>query len=46
MAYEEYPMSQMDHCGPYSDKPRELNIDDKVEGCEGTLKVVASEEAA
>jgi hypothetical protein len=34
-AYEEYPMSQMNHCGPYTDKPRELDIDDKVEGCEG-----------
>jgi len=33
--YEEYPMSQMNRCGPYPDKPRELDIDDKVKDCEG-----------
>ncbi|KAN0112040.1 hypothetical protein V8E52_007957 [Russula decolorans] len=33
-AYEEYPMSQMEHCGPNPDKRRELDIDDKVKGCE------------
>jgi hypothetical protein len=37
-SYEEYPTLQMDHCG---EKPCELDIDDKVEGCE-----TASEEAA
>jgi len=30
-SYEEYPMSQMNQCGPYPDKPPELDIDDKVE---------------
>jgi hypothetical protein len=34
-AYEEYSMSQMNHCDPYPDKPRELDVDDKVEGYEG-----------
>ena len=33
-AYEEYPMSPMNHCGPIPDKPRELDIDDKVKGCD------------
>jgi hypothetical protein len=40
-AYEENPTSQMNHCGPYPDKPRELDIDDKVE----VVKVTMSEEA-
>ncbi|KAN0112031.1 hypothetical protein V8E52_007948 [Russula decolorans] len=31
-AYEEYPMSQMERCGPNPNKPRELDIDDKSEG--------------
>ncbi|KAN0107326.1 hypothetical protein V8E52_010262 [Russula decolorans] len=34
-ASEEHPTSQMNHCGPYPDKPRELDIDDKVKGREG-----------
>ena len=38
-AYEEYPMSSMKHCGPTPDKPRELDIDDKVEGCEEKVTV-------
>ncbi|KAN0111509.1 hypothetical protein V8E52_008532 [Russula decolorans] len=42
--YEEYAMSPMKHCGPNPDKPRELDIDYKVEGYEG--RVTASEEAA
>jgi hypothetical protein len=42
--YEEYSMSQMNYCGPYPHKQRELDIDDKVEGCEG--KVTASGVAA
>ena len=32
--YEGYPMSPMNHCGPIPDKPRELDIDDKVKGCD------------
>jgi len=43
--YEEYPMSQMNHCDPHPDKPRELDIGDKVEGWEGQ-RVTASKAAA
>jgi hypothetical protein len=39
-ACEEYPTLQMNHCDPYPDKPRELDIDDKVE----VVKVTTSEE--
>jgi hypothetical protein len=43
-AYEEYSMSQMNHGDPYPDKPRELDIDDKVEDSE--VKVTVSGAAA
>jgi hypothetical protein len=42
-AYEEYPMSPMDHCDSYvnsdaqladSDKPHKINFDDNLEGRE------------
>jgi hypothetical protein len=32
IAHEEYPMSQMNHCGSYpaSDKPHKIGVDDDV----------------